>query len=117
MHRLARNDAGRLHVDARAFFGLYRPLAIDWIAESVDDATEQPLADGHVDDRAGALDGLAFLDLAVAAEKDDTDIVGLEIQHHPAYTGLELHQLAGLHIVETVDARNAVADGKYLADL
>src|SRR5262249_20629061 len=28
-----------------------------------------------------------------------------------------LHQFAGLHVVEPVDARNAVADGKHLANL
>jgi F0F1-type ATP synthase alpha subunit len=35
------------------------------VAERVDDAAEQALADRHVHDGAGALDGLAFLDLEV----------------------------------------------------
>src|ERR1700735_5052206 len=67
-HRLARNDAGRLDVDAGAFFGADRAFAVNRIAERVDDTAEKPLADRHVDDRPGALDRLAFLDLAVSAE-------------------------------------------------
>src|SRR5205814_5652157 len=55
--RFARNDAGRLDVDALAFGGLDRALAVDRIAERVDDAAEQALADRRVDDGAGALDG------------------------------------------------------------
>ena len=64
--------------------GLDRALAVDRIAERVDHAAEQALADRHVDDGAGALDGLAFLDLAVGAEDHDADIVGFEVQRHAA---------------------------------
>src|SRR5579862_758393 len=114
--RFARNDARRLDVDAGARVGLDRTLAINRIAERIDDAAEQALADGNVDDRAGALDGLPFLDLAVLAEDDDADIVGLEIERHAAHAVLELDHLAGLHIVEAVGARDAVADGEHLTD-
>ena len=94
-----------------------RALAVDRIAERVDDAAEQLLADRHVDDRAGALDRLAFLDLAVGAENDDADIVALEIERHAARAVLELDHLAGLDLVETVGARDAVADAQHLTDL
>src|ERR1019366_7063888 len=114
--RFARNDAGRLDVDALALGGLDRAPAVDRIAERVDDAAEQALADGGIDDGAGALDGLAFLDLAVGAEDHDTDIVGLEVQRHAAGAVLELDHLAGLDVVEAVDAGNAVADGQHLSD-
>src|SRR6202000_1643297 len=113
---LARNDAGRLDVDAHALVGLDRTLAVDRIAERVDDAAEQALADRRVHDRAGTLDGLAFLDLAVAAEDHDTDVVGFEVQRHAAGAVFELDHLAGLDVVEAVDAGNAVADGQHLSD-
>ena len=96
--------------------GLDRPLAVDRIAERVDDAAEQALADRHFDDGAGALDGLAFLDLAVGAEDHDADIVGFEVERHAVDAALELDHLAGLHIVEAVDAGDAVADRQHLAD-
>src|SRR6202000_1779881 len=113
---LARNDAGRLDVDAHALVGLDRTLAVDRIAERVDDAAEQALADRRVDDGAGALDGLAFLDLAVGAEDPDADVVGFEVQRHAAGAVLELDHLTGLDVVEAVDAGNAVADGQHLSD-
>src|ERR1700677_1409621 len=114
--RFARNDAGRLDVDPLALGRLDRTLAVDRIAERIDDAAKQALAHRSIDDGAGALDGLAFLDLAVGAEDHDADIVGFEVQRHAARTVLELDHLAGLDIVEAVDAGNAVADGQHLSD-
>ncbi len=93
-----------------------RALAVDRIAERIDDAAEQALADRHFDDGAGALDGLAFRDLAVGAEDHDADIVAFEIERHAFDAALELDHLAGLDIVEAVDARDAVADRQHLAD-
>src|SRR5712691_11624461 len=116
VHRLARDDAGRLDVDAAALARLDRAAAVERIAERVDHAAEQALADRHVYDGAGALDGLAFLDLAVVAEDHDADVVDLEIERHAAHAVRELDHLAGLHVVEAVDARDAVADRKHLAD-
>src|SRR5450631_3074771 len=114
--RFARNDAGRLDVDAHPLVGLDRTLAVDRIAERIDHAAEQALADRGVDDGAGALDGLAFLDLAVGAENHDADVIGFEIQRHAAGAVLEFDHLAGLDVVEAVDAGNAVADGQHLSD-
>ena len=116
VHRLARQDARRLDVDAHAGFALDRALAVDRVAERVDHAAEQGLADGHLDDGAGALDGVAFLDAAVLAEDDDADVVGLEVEGHAADAAGKLHHLAGLHLVEAVDAGDAVAHRQHLAD-
>ncbi len=117
VHRFARNDPGRLDVDARAPGRRDRAFAVDRIAERVDDAAEQFLADRHVDDGAGALDRLAFLDVAFGAEDDDADIVALEIERHAAHAILELDHFAGLDIVQSIGAGDAVADGQDLADL
>ena len=96
--------------------GVDRALAVDRVAEPVDDAAEQALADRNVDDGAGALDGRAFLDRGVRAEDDDADIVGLEVERHALDAVVELDHLAGLDVVEAVDAGDAVADRQHAAD-
>src|SRR5260221_7947529 len=74
-HRLAWNDAGRLDLDQATFGRGDRALAVDRIAETVDHAAEQGLADRHVDDGAGALDRVAFADGAILAEDHDAYVV------------------------------------------
>ena len=100
-----------------AFVRLDRALAVDRIAQRIDDTAEQAFADGDIDDGAGPLDGVAFLDVAVAAEDHGADIVGFQVQGHAADTTREFDQLAGLDIVETVNAGHAVTDGDNLSDL
>ncbi len=96
---------------------LDRALAVDRVAERIDHAAEQALADRHLDDGAGAFDGVAFLDVAVVAEDDDADIVHFEVERHAAGAVGELDHFAGLDLVEAVDAGDAVADRQHLADL
>ncbi len=118
MHRLARDDAGRLHLDAAALRTLDRTLAVDRLTERIDHPAEQLLADRHVDDRAGAADGVALADRLVVAEDDDADIVGLEIERHAADTGArEVDQLPGHYVLQTEHAGDAVAHGEHLAGL
>src|SRR6185312_6587213 len=74
VHRFARDDARRLDLDPAALGGLDRALTVDWVAQRVDDAAEQRLADGNIDDGPGALDRRAFGNLGVRAEDDDADI-------------------------------------------
>src|SRR6185312_2638345 len=99
VHRLARNDAGSFDVNALALGRLDRTLAVDRIAQRIDHAAEQALADWRIDDGAGALDGLALFDLAVGAKNHDTDVVGFEVQRHAARAVFKLDHLAGLDVV------------------
>src|SRR5690606_30207990 len=107
VHRLARNDARRLHFDAAAFVRNDRALAVDRVAERIDHAAEQALAHRNVDDGAGALDAVTFADLGIGAEDHDADVVGFEVEGHALHAIGELDHLAGLDLVETVDARDA----------
>ena len=59
----------------------------------------------------------AFPDLAVAAEDDNADIVALEVQRHAAHAVLELDHLAGLDVVEAIDAGDTVSNREDLAYL
>src|SRR5882724_197244 len=117
VHRLARDDAGRLDLDAHAGDVGELALAVDRVAQRIDHPAEQAAADRHVDDRAGALDRVAFLDVAVVAEDDDADIVGFEVERHAAHAAGKLDHLAGLDLVEAIDPGHAVAHRQHLADL
>src|ERR1700694_854730 len=61
VHRFARDDAGRLDVDAGALIGLDRALAVDRLAERVDDAAQEAPAHRHLDDGGGAVGGVGLL--------------------------------------------------------
>ena len=118
VHRLARDDAGRLHLDAAALGGGDRALAVDRVAERVDHAAEQRVAHRHVHDGAGARDGVAFADLPVVAEDHHADVVGLQVQRHAAQAGAgELDHLAGHAVLQAEHAGDAVADAQHLAGL
>ena len=115
--RLAIDDAGRDALDRRELLGGDRALAVDRLAERVDDAAEQLLADGHRDDAAGPLHRVAFLDLAVLAEQHGADAVLLEVQRDPEDAVRELDHLARHRPLDAVHARDAVADRHDRADL
>src|SRR3546814_9572552 len=103
------DDARRLHFHALALGVFDRALAIDRVAEAVDDTAEKALADRHDDDGARALDGVAFLDGLVGADDHDAAIFGLEVQGHALVAPVEIAHFARLALVETVAARYPVA--------
>src|SRR5262249_57486433 len=90
--------------------------AVDRLAVRVDDAAEQLLSDRDRDDPRGALDRIAFLDLAELAEQHRADAVFLEVQRDPEHPVRELEHLAGHRVLDTVHARDAVADRDDAAD-
>ena len=108
MNRFTRDDARRLHFDAAALGAYDRALAVDRVAERVDHAAEQALADRDVHDGAGPLHGVAFRDVAVIAEDNDAHVVVFEVQRHALETAGEFDHFTGLDIVESVDASDTV---------
>ncbi len=121
LHRLmngaAGNDPGRLDVNALALAGDNRSLAIDRIAERVNHAAKQPLADRHVNDGTGALHRIAFADLAVSPEDHAADIVAFKIERHALDAAGKFHHLAGLDVIQAIDARDAIANRQHATDL
>src|SRR6266851_3621153 len=118
--RLAVDDAGGEALDGERVRRVDGALVVDWLTERVDDAANHGLADGHGHDLAGALDGVAFLDLGVVAEEHGSDLVLVEVHGESGDAVGELDELAGHDLVQTVDARDAVAegdDGSNLIDL
>ncbi len=116
MHRLAGNDAWRLHVHAAHLGRLDRAFAVDRIAEGVDHAAEKALADRGFHDGARALADIALADVPVVAENNDADIVDFEVEGHAARTVGKFDHFTGLNVVEAVNAGDAVTDGEHLAD-
>ena len=110
LHRLPIDDAGRDALDRRELLRRDRALAVDRLAERVDDAAEQLVADRHRDDAAGALDGVAFLDLRELAEQHRADALLFEVQRDAEHAVRELEHLAGHRVLDAVHARDAVAD-------
>ena len=96
------DDVGHLGVD--------RALAVDRLAERVDDAADQLGADRHLEDAAGALDRVAFGDVLVFAENHRADRVALEIQREAERVARELEHLALHHVGQPVNAADAVGD-------
>ena len=105
------NSAGRVVV------GLDVALAVERVAERVDDAAEQALADRDLELLAGALDGVALDDLGPVAEQHRADAVGLEREREAGHVVGQLEHLERLAVLEAVDARDAVADRQDGADL
>ena len=93
-----------------------RPLAVDRLAERVDDAADQLFADGHRNDAAGALDRVPFLDLRVVAEQHRADALLFEVQRDAENAVRKLEHLAGHRLFDAVHARDAVADRDDRAD-
>ena len=73
VHRLAAGDAGRLDLHAAALGADDRALAVDGLAEGVDDPAEQGVADGHVEDAAGGLAPSTPSSMAAARLADGED--------------------------------------------
>ena len=116
LHRLPIDDAGREALDRQELLRQDRALAVDRLAERVDDAAEHLVADRHGDDAAGALDGVAFLDLLEVAEQHGADAVLFEVQRDAEHAVRELEHLAGHGALDAVHARDAVADRDDAAD-
>ncbi len=110
LHGLAVDDAGRLELERAAVARLDRRTAVEGVAERVDDAADQRVADRDARHAPGALRGVAFLDLLPLAEQRGADVVLLEVEREPGDPVLELEHLQRDGGLEAVDAGDSVAD-------
>jgi len=58
-------------------------LVVERAAKRIDHPADQSLADGHLQDAAGALDEVAFLDERILAEQHGADVLFLEVEGEP----------------------------------
>ena len=89
LHRLALHHAGRLELGRAGLVGVNVALAVERVAERVDDAAEQRLPHGDLEQAAGALDPVALLDLVPLAEHG-ADVVRLEVEGQPGHVVRQL---------------------------
>ena len=108
---------GAFHSSGRRSVDVDRALTVERVAERVDDAAEQRLADRDRRDLAGAADGIALLDLLPLAKERDTDVVLLEVEGEADDAVVELEHLERKAVLEAVDACDAVAEREHRADL
>ena len=116
LHRLPLGDARGDDFDRAALLGDDRALAVERVAERIDHAAEQLVADRHAQQAARAADFVAFGDLQVVAEDDDADGVLFEVERQADRAVGELDHLLGHDAGEAVDAGDAVADFQHAAD-
>ena len=114
---LALHHRRRLQLQRPALTRLDVATAVDRLAERVDHASEEFVADRHREDLTGALDLLALFDLLEVTEDHRADAVLVEIECDAEHAAGELQQLLGHHRRQTLDVGNTVTRVDDRADL
>jgi hypothetical protein len=68
VHRFSRDDTWRFNLNSGTGYVSDRAVAVNSVTQRVDNSAEKAITDGHIDDRAGPLDDIAFLDLSIFCE-------------------------------------------------
>ena len=97
--------------------GRHGTLAVERLAERVDDAAEERGTHRHLEHAAGPADLLALLDLDVVAQDHGADHVLFEVERETVQLVAEIEHLAGHGAGEAVDAGDPVADLEHRAHL
>ena len=116
-HRLARDDARRLDLEAALGGVAERALAVDRLAERVHDSAQEGVAHRHRQDPARRTHDLAFVQAVHVAEHDGSDGLLVEVEGQPDDPVLELEQLVDRRPGQAGDPGDAVADLGDPADL
>src|SRR5688500_12538297 len=106
----------RFDLDTPAFLGVDRPAPVDRLAKGIDDPSDQLFSLRHFGDAARAFDRIAFLDHVGFTEQRRADIVFFEVERDAVNFVGKLEQLAGGHLIESVNARDPIARGQHGAD-
>ncbi len=107
---------GALNSTGPAFGSDDRALAVERVAQRIDDAADDGVAYGHAQQPAGALDLVPLLDREEVAENDHAHGVLFQVEGQPGDAAGELDHFAGHHARQAVDARNAVAHLENTSD-
>jgi hypothetical protein len=83
---LSWDNARGLELNSLSLVGKDGALAVDGVAESIDNTTEHTVTDGDIDDGTSSLNNITFLNFSIVTKHDNTNIVRLEVQGHTLYT-------------------------------
>jgi len=108
------NDTWGFDVNSSPLFAVDGTFAVKWVTESVDNTSEELWADWHIDNSTGPSDDIAFFDVLIFTEHDDTNVIGFQVQSHTFDARVEFYHLFGLDVFETVDTGNTITDSEYL---
>src|SRR6185312_8716266 len=113
LNRLAVDDARRQPFQRLKLGRSNRTLAVDRLAERVDNAPDHGLAnrDGH--NAASTLYLVAVFDILVFAEQHGAYLIFFEVQRDADNMTAKIDQLAGHDVLKTINSRDAIADADY----
>jgi hypothetical protein len=103
------DDARRDAFDRHELLRGDRTLAVDRLAERIDHAADDFVADGHGNDAARAFDRVAFLDGRRMAEQNGADAFLFEVQRDAEQPVRELEHFAGHGALDAMNAGDAVS--------
>jgi hypothetical protein len=115
LHRLAAGHAGGHELDGAVLGAGHRALAVERVAQRIDDAADHCRPDGHRQQLAQRLDLVAFLNRQVVAENRHANAVFLQVERHADGPVGELDHLAGHHVRQAVDAGDSIAHLQHRA--
>ena len=78
--RLPLGDTGSQDFDNALLIALHGPLAIQWVAQRIQDTSDDRVANGNRQQAAGSFDLIAFINLEVVAQNNDTDAVFFQVE-------------------------------------
>merc|ERR1711953_35936 len=111
------DDAGSLQSNPVPVLAGDGTLAINGVAESINNTAKDLGTHGDIHDSSGSLDNISLLDELVITEDDNTNIVRLQVESHALQSGAELHHLLGLDVLEAIDTGDTVSNGEDTAGL
>jgi len=114
-HGLPRNNARCLDSNSGSFIAWDRTVAVNWVAEGIDNTSEETLADWDIDNGTSTLDDVTFLDQLVVTENDNTDISRFQVEGHTLKARGEFNHLFSLAVAETVDTGNTITYRQHTA--
>ena len=121
LHRLTEDDTGSLAFEGHLIeVALDVALAVDGVAEGVDDTSAEAFTHADGGDTSGALAQVTFVERLRITKQYHTDIVLFQVEHDAhdvAFFFLEHDQLARLGVLKAIYTCDTVADDQHGADL